>query len=345
MSNDTLKTSKGAEEARWRSPPRLPAPVTPPEPVRTSGATKRISSHGLRLTKALHFNAQMLLKRHGLEHIGFATLTFRGAAPTPKKAQECFRKFRRNFLDKFRPDWIAVLEKGHRGRLHYHLLTALPFDATNCALWSGNSTKARLVTCSARLRAEWRLWRAFARKAGLGAVHGPMPVRRSIEALSEYLTAYIAKSLARRDPSVKHTKLALYAQSTRRQTTRTASNTPTAAGNRMKLKTWTRALWGDDAEASEWPDTFGKHWYDLFDGLPQKPQNPELLEVRDSQGRLKSKRRPPGRNPHQTQDGGSIVLGADSPSQAWPQASRNACPSDVQNPPKIPSLGKRTTQI
>lgn len=229
----------------------------------------------------------MIVQIHGKDAIGFATLTFNGRAPTPAQAQHAFRRFRRNFLDRFRPHWVAVLERGDRGRLHYHVITGLPFPATAQATWSGTGTKARLITCSTRLRVEWKLWRHHAKEAGMGAVHGPLPIRRSVEAVSEYLTAYISKALARRTNADKHIKLVLYGRTTRRQTTRTASNSPIAAARREKFAQWTLYLFGPQATGKEWRDAYGRHWHCLLELLPDKPAPPMLLEAVWADGRGK----------------------------------------------------------
>lgn len=248
---------------------RSEAPENPSEqlsPVSKTGGSKppsgQVSAYHIRVTRAIAFNAMLLCTIHGVSRLGFATLTFAGTAPTPRRAQAAFARFRRAFLVRHRPAWIGVLERGSRGRLHYHVLVALPFEASETGTWS-DTVPPTLRNPGQRLRTEWRLWRHHASRAGFGAVHGPLPIRRSVAAVSEYLSAYVSKSLARRLHADKGVKLVLYGRGARRQTTRTTANSETGKEWRSKLEEWSRALWGDDATLDMWRETFGPRWGNL----------------------------------------------------------------------------------
>uniref|UniRef100_UPI003B968B6E rolling circle replication-associated protein n=1 Tax=Eikenella corrodens TaxID=539 RepID=UPI003B968B6E len=72
----------------------------------------------------LQLNVKSFIDRHGIDRVGFLTLTFADDVKDPKEAQRRFNSLRTNFLKHHYKHYIRVVERTKTGRIHYHLLVA-----------------------------------------------------------------------------------------------------------------------------------------------------------------------------------------------------------------------------
>lgn len=66
-------------------------------------------------------NVHAFVEKHGLNHVGFLTLTFADNVQCPKEAQRRFNFLRTSFLSHRYKNYICVYERTKTGRIHYHL--------------------------------------------------------------------------------------------------------------------------------------------------------------------------------------------------------------------------------
>ena len=78
--------------------------------------------------ECLYVNIESLIKRVGLERVGFVTLTFSQHITDAKDAKKRFDSFRRGVLFRRKIEYIAVPERQASGRFHYHLVCGFPCD-------------------------------------------------------------------------------------------------------------------------------------------------------------------------------------------------------------------------
>ena len=73
---------------------------------------------------ALQVNVKSFIDYHGIDKVGFLTLTFADDIKDPKEAQRRFNSLRTNFLKQYYQHYIRVVERTKAGRIHFHLLVA-----------------------------------------------------------------------------------------------------------------------------------------------------------------------------------------------------------------------------
>lgn len=78
--------------------------------------------------ETLYVNLSQLIRRVGIERVGFVTLTFPDNCADRIEAQRRFNSFATNFLREQSLEFIAVPERQEREAFHYHLATAFPWD-------------------------------------------------------------------------------------------------------------------------------------------------------------------------------------------------------------------------
>lgn len=176
-----------------------------PKPLETP---VELTPSARRTAFALQMNVAGMIERHGVERVGFLTLTFAEHITCPKRAQRRMHSLRTGVLKRRYGEVITVMERQKSGRIHYHCLVALKDDVRSGvdfdALARGDYRSA-----NAALRAEWAFWRKTAKAYGFGRTE-LLPVRSTMEAMSRYLGKYIAKHVNHRDDRDRGVKLVRY---------------------------------------------------------------------------------------------------------------------------------------
>lgn len=162
----------------------------------------------------------MMVGEHGLERVGFLTLTFRDHVLDIKEAQKRFNSLRAGVLAVRYADFVTVVERQKSGRIHFHLLVAMSEDIRTGfdfeAIERHDYRSANL-----NLRGEWAFWRSTAGLYGFGRTE-LMPVRSSVDGIAKYVGKYIAKHIDQRRDDDKGARLVRYSVGARRCGTRFA---------------------------------------------------------------------------------------------------------------------------
>jgi len=215
-----------------------------------------------RTAYALQLNVEGMCERHGLEKIGFLTLTFADHVTDAREAQRRMHSLTTNVLKPRYGQTIRVIERQKSGRIHYHLLVAVPADIrTGCDFEAFARRDYR--SAPAPLRHEWAFWRATARKYRFGRTE-LLPVKSSREAIGRYVGKYIAKHIGqRRERSDRRVRLVAYT-GTRTASTRFAWAGGKAAAWRQQLRAFVHALHEGGAIAEPTTKamlkTYGPRW-------------------------------------------------------------------------------------
>lgn len=183
---------------------------------------------------ALAWNVQALADRHGIEKIGFLTLTFREHITCAREAQRRFNSLATHVLRQRYPEgFVRVVERMKSGRIHYHLLVVLAND-----IRTGFDFDAIRVhdyrTASPALRSEWAFWRSTASAYGFGRTE-LLPVRSTSEGIARYVGKYISKHIAKREERDRGIRLVEYSRGARMCRTRFSWASENAASWRRKL--------------------------------------------------------------------------------------------------------------
>ena len=183
---------------------------------------------------ALAWNVQAMAQRWGLERLGFLTLTFADHVLSPREAQRRFNSLASHVLRVRYEAFVRVIERQKSGRLHYHLLVVLPFDARSGVSFDGFGD-GDYRSASPELRAEWAFWRATAKRFRFGRTE-LMPIRSTEEAIGRYVGKYIGKHHAHRRPEDRGVRLVEYSRGARQATTKFAWATDGARSWRSKVR-------------------------------------------------------------------------------------------------------------
>lgn len=185
-----------------------------------SALTKIVTLSGSRKKSAfiLVESVYKLASLYGLARLGFLTLTFRDHVTEPKEAQRRLNSLFTNVINSRYLDYVGVFERQKSGRIHYHLLVALPVDIrTGFDFEAIENQDYR--SANKALRAEWAFLRKTAPAYGFGRTE-LLPVRSSTEAIANYVGKYISKNMdARRDNQDKGVRLVRYSRGARAGTT------------------------------------------------------------------------------------------------------------------------------
>jgi hypothetical protein len=170
---------------------------------------RKLATNHRKTAYALRRNVEAFVNHHSLERVGFLTLTFADNVKDAREAQRRFNSLATHVLnERYGQAWIRVLERQKSGRIHYHLLVALPHDIRTGANFE--QFKERVYSSANRhLRAEWAFWRVTAPKYRFGRSE-VLPVRSSREAIADYVGKYIAKHIGARQEADKGVRLVSY---------------------------------------------------------------------------------------------------------------------------------------
>lgn len=167
---------------------------------------------------ALSWNVAHLCQKYGHEQVGFLTLTFADHVICPEEAQRRFNSLATHVLKVRYLDYIRVFERQKSGRIHYHLLVALPDDIRTGFDFSAVD-RQDYSSANNHLRREWAFWRKSAKSYGFGRTE-LMPIKGSGEALGHYVGKYIGKHMGFRKPEDKGVRLVAYTRGARMATSR-----------------------------------------------------------------------------------------------------------------------------
>ncbi len=250
----------GREAERRAAPPAsaLPCPNTN-NCNDWIGFSAILSTVQRRTVYALARNCYLLVNAHGIERVGFLTLTFARHVVSTKEAQQALHSLMTGVLKKRYPEYIIVMERMNSKRIHYHLLVAMAEDVRTGfdfdAVKGGDYRSA-----TAYLRKEWAFWRVTAPKYGFGRTE-LLPIKSTAEGIAKYLGKYIGKHIIHRLPEDKGARLVRYSKGTNRVSNRFFWCTPGADMWRAKLGTFCRSLnLNSDNYQESLKDWFGKNW-------------------------------------------------------------------------------------
>jgi len=204
---------------------------------------------------ALSENIQYLAEQHGVEKLGFLTLTFADKVTSLVEAQKRYRSLRTHVLQPRYGEVIRVIERQKSGRIHYHLVIVLPEDIRTgfdfSAIAQGNYKSAGHA-----LRAEWAFWRRTAPKYRFGRTE-LLPVKSTAQGIARYVGKYISKHIENRPEEDKGARLVEYTKGARSWSTRFGFNTIGARLWREKCAILAKAVKLEEAEFSK---RLGSRW-------------------------------------------------------------------------------------
>jgi hypothetical protein len=159
---------------------------------------------------ALKVNVLLMIEKHGLEKIGFLTLTFSRHVVAYKVAQKALHSLMTGVIRSRYAEYIVVMERMTSGRIHYHLLVVVAVDIRTgfdfAAVKRGDYRSA-----SAYLRSEWKFWRETAPKYGFGRTE-LLPIKKTAAGVAKYVGKYVAKHIDKRLPEDKGARLVRYSK-------------------------------------------------------------------------------------------------------------------------------------
>ena len=188
-------------------------------PCQNSNISTEISSvQHRKAASALGWNVVSLAQKHGLENLGFLTLTFKDHVVSVKEAQRRLNSLITHIIKPRYQDYIGVLERQKSGRIHYHLLVVLGFDIRTGFNFAAIEARD-YSSANPALRAEWAFWRNTAPAYRFGRTE-LMPIKSSEEAIGKYIGKYIGKHMETRQEADKGARLVRYSRGARVASTR-----------------------------------------------------------------------------------------------------------------------------
>ena len=198
--------------------------------------SSRLSTQHRKAAAALMWNVRALCERHGIDRVGFLTLTFADHVTDVREASKRFNSLASNVLNGRYADWVRVLERQKSERIHYHLLVALSQDIRT-GVDFGALANRDYGTAGKGLRGEWAFWRSTARKYRFGRTE-LLPIKSSEEAIGRYVGKYIGKHLEARKEADKGARLVAYSAGARMAVTRFSWTSTGAQEWRRKVRTF-----------------------------------------------------------------------------------------------------------
>lgn len=202
-----------------------------------------------------------MAERHGIERLGFLTLTF---ADHVLDAAEASRRKNSLVTHVIRPRYgsaLWVVERQKSGRIHYHLVVALEQDIRTGVDFAAIARRD-YRTAGAALRSEWAFWRRTAPAYGFGRTE-LLPVMSTAAAISRYVGKYIGKHLEARQEADHGVRL-VGTVGPKVATTKFGWVSPRAAEWRARAQAFADMLHGAGAILAPTPEgmrlKFGKRW-------------------------------------------------------------------------------------
>ena len=219
-----------------------------------------LSSSEKRSGYALTQNLAYLAKLHGLEKLGFLTLTFRQNLTDPRKAQRKFNSLATNVLRDLFVEYICVVENQKRGAIHYHLVVVCKEDIRTGVSFDEIAT-GRYASASPELRQLWKELREIMPKYGFGRSE-LLPVKSTVSGICNYVGKYLTKASAYRDKHMKGACLIRYSTGWRVARVNFAWHSSGAKEWRRKLQVFGEAT--GCSELSELKKVHGRYWPTRF---------------------------------------------------------------------------------
>lgn len=275
MSADTqLSTRKGPPGRGVAAPGALPC-LNSNNSIE-AGLNALSTSHR-KTAFALRENVARLARKHGLERLGFFTLTFADHVTSPKEAGRRFNSLSSNVLARRYVETITVLERMKSGRIHFHALVVLA-DDVRTGFDFALAAEGVYTSANFALRREWAFWRATAPKFGFGRTE-LLPVKSSAEAISKYVGKYIAKHIEQRHAQDKGVRLVRYSKRASSCSTRFQFASPRSALWRHQVELFARRHRCKSLE--DLRAMFGDRWAHAqrLAIMQEEPTRPELWDL------------------------------------------------------------------
>ena len=161
--------------------------------------------------ETMFVNLDGLIRRVGIERVGFVTLTFADRVVEFKDASGRFNRISTSTLRPAGLEYVAVLERQESGRFHFHLVAAFPYDIRSgfdfaaceraqAAKRDGDWAEFRRLqaiycrSANRQLRQFWALLRADkVTRHGFGRCE-TLPILSNAAALARYVGAYVTSA-------------------------------------------------------------------------------------------------------------------------------------------------------
>lgn len=224
-------------------------------------STETPSTQHRKAASALGWNVICLAQKHGLENLGFLTLTFKDHVTCVKEAQRRLNSLLSHVIKPRYQDYIGVLERQRSGRIHYHLLVVIGFDIRTGFDFDAVS-RNDYRSANRLLRDEWSFWRKTAPAYRFGRTE-LMPIKSSEEAIGRYIGKYIGKHMECRNDEDKGARLVRYSRGARTASTRFQFVTDGSAQWRFKVGTFVQYVAersGCDASFQGLREALGPRW-------------------------------------------------------------------------------------
>lgn len=194
----------------------------------------RLSTQHRKTAYILKESVQSMAVRHGIEKLGFLTLTFADHVTCAREAQRRLNSLITHVIKRRYVGYVGVFERQKSGRIHYHFLVALDHDIRTGVDFS-EFEKNDYKSASKLLREEWFFWRNTAKKYRFGRTE-LLPIKSTAEAIGKYVGKYISKHIECRLDEDKGVRLVRYSKDARVGTTRFMFDSDGSKEWRRKVK-------------------------------------------------------------------------------------------------------------
>ena len=160
-------------------------------------AVQNFTAYHRKTAHCIEFEVERFVRRWGIEHVAFFTLTFADHVTTKDEAARRFNSLLTHVLRDRYPQGIVQWERMKSGRWHVHALVAIPgADIRTGFDWAAvESGDYRSV--GKALREEWSFWRRTAKAYRFGRTE-MRPIRTTVDAVARYVSKYLAKHVDHR---------------------------------------------------------------------------------------------------------------------------------------------------
>ncbi len=211
--------------------------------------------NGRKTAFALEQNVTAFIKVTGLGRVGFLTLTFADHVTDRKEAQKRWHSLRTHVLKKRYCRILRVFERQVSGRIHFHVLVALP-DEIRDGFSFDDASRGVYRSANAALRREWAFWRRTAPRFRFGRTE-LLPIKNP-EAMGRYVGKYIGKHLDARLEQDKGARLVQCSTGWKVASATFAFNSPGGWVWRSKLRHW--AVVRGCYSLEHLRERFGRRW-------------------------------------------------------------------------------------
>lgn len=159
----------------------------------------------------VNWEVEALIKRYGIERIGFLTITFADHVTKIEEAQRRWHSLETHVLAEWFEKGMAIWERMASGRIHFHVLVVCPVDIRTGFDHEAVKRKEYKSACPYLLKI-WRMFRDLKRVKGkkTGYEIGRcelLPIKSNADAISHYLAKYVGKNLDQRQPEDKGARI------------------------------------------------------------------------------------------------------------------------------------------